>query len=104
MVTARVPLRPQWFFYAPPILVSNEVRRDGTAILSVHPSHSKVIKYVILLKLIISKPGAITCTPLRTCVPEKWQKKKIEGIKEVDIDQVVTEFAAKKNRRLCLCL
>jgi hypothetical protein len=43
-----------------------------------------------------------TCTPLRTCGPEKWQK--IEGIKEVDINQVVTEFAAKKNRRLSLCL
>jgi hypothetical protein len=39
----RVSLRPLWFFYYPPIMVSsNEVCIDGTAILSVHPSHSKV--------------------------------------------------------------
>ena len=31
VVTARVFLRPQWFFYVPPILVSNEVWRDGTS-------------------------------------------------------------------------
>ena len=32
VVTAMVFLRPQWFFYVPPILVSNEVWRDGTSI------------------------------------------------------------------------
>lgn len=25
--------------------------------------------------------GVATCMPLRTCVPEKWQNNKIEGIK-----------------------
>jgi hypothetical protein len=52
MVAARVSLRPQSFFYVPPILVSNEVWRDGTAILTGgHPSHSKVPLADVIMKL-----------------------------------------------------
>jgi hypothetical protein len=50
MVTARVSLRPQWFFCVPPILVM-KCGETGPTFLNGHPSHLKVYPFADVIGL-----------------------------------------------------